>query len=568
MTTPEAQAQTLTPPTGAGIAPMTQAGADATATAPTATVPEQRTTPETVPTTPGGVPGIPLLTIGATSTVTAVSLGGLTAGPLGAILVGGGLAATAAVTAVARAERTPAKSSSGTRSKGTNRASGAGRTTGGRHAAGSGRLGAFRPGRLGGGRSAGGATGGRRGSSAGLRSGAASGIRAAQKRAGQLRSSRAAAAASPMSRRQKREQLTADRRRVADARRNARAQARADRKASAGSGRTPAAHKAVAGGSTGRGRGFASRAGRTLAAMRPGRSGGAGRSGGGVNLRKGRGGSAGTAGGSSSRPRVGRIQARRQARDEARNRRVAAERAHVEKRARERARKSALRRSAARFQARRIAAGLLATPLGLLSLLMWLPAKFLRLRPPQWGRRLYRHLVLAATDARVRRDVAAYDQHDQEQAEAEANNLKRLPDVEEADDSATAPTTTTSTTTTEEMNPMAFDFRAAAEEMLRQAQTAEPGGMMNVLAAFQTLPEAIGMIAETFGVVAGRASEDMPLEPPVAEALMDLHKQLIACVETASEVSTVFETTHEADIRRHTEPRPGEEQWDTSANQE
>ncbi|MFJ8856333.1 hypothetical protein [Streptomyces sp. NPDC102437] len=259
---------------------------------------------------------------------------------------------------------------------------------------------------------------------------------------------------------------------------------------------------------------------------------------------------------------------RRRAMDDMRARKVAAARASNELRARNRARKSALRRSAARFHARRIAAALLATPMGLLSMLLWLPAKLLRLRPPQWGRRLYRYLAQSASEARAQRDAVAYDEHDQEQAAAEEQNRARLPEVEEAIDSSPTTTTTNTNTNTQEMNPMAFDFRAAAEEMLRQAQTAEPGGMMNVLAAFQTLPEAIGMVAETFGVVAGRCSEDMPLEPAVADAIMDLHKQLIACIDSASEVSKVFETAHEADIRRHVDPRPSEEQWDVSSNQE
>jgi hypothetical protein len=547
MTTPEAQAQTPAPPNEAGIAPMTQAAPDATGTTTTATVPEQRTAPEPAePSTPGGVPGIPLLTIGTTGTVTAVSTAGLIGGPVAAALVGGGLAASAAVAAVARAPRTDSRRTTRSTSP-TRGASGAHRSGGARPTSNWGRTGGWR--------GTGTGSGGRRGMGAAMRSGA-SGIRAARTRAGQIRAARHAAAAAPVPRRQRREQLAADRRRLADARRNARTQAREQRRNAPGANRTPGRFTGVGGAVRGRGGRLTAGAGRAWGGLRRGRTGGG--SGGGVDLTK--------RGGTDTRPKVNRRQARRQARDEIRNRRVAAERAHVEKRARERARKSALRRSAARFQARRVASALLASPLGLLSLLMWFPAKLLRVRPPQWGRRLYRHLALAATDARVRRDVAAYDEHDKAEAKAEADTRKRLGRPDRPADSAPASDTApTPTTTTEEMNPMAFDFRAAAEEMLKQAQTAEPGGMMNVLAAFQTLPEAIGLIAETFGVVAGRISEEMPLEPPVADAVMELNKQLIACVDTASEVSRVFETTHEADIKRHTDPRTGEEAWDVSA---
>ncbi|MDJ0375485.1 hypothetical protein QMK19_39345 [Streptomyces sp. H10-C2] len=552
---------------------MTDGRVDGTATGATtdATVPTARTSTEDTPTTPGGIPGIPALTIGTTSTITAVSSVGLAAGPGAAVLLAGGLAATAAVTAVIRAPRTTAsgttrntKQTGGTRANGRAQAprpSALGRLTGNR--SGAGRTGgAHRAGNRTGGLSS---TGGRRGVGAALRSGAGSGVkaaRAAQTRAGQIKSVRSASAAAPVSRRQRREQLTGDRRKVADARREARAGARAERRAARRGNGATGPQKAAGGALKGRGGSVAARVGRAAGALRPGGGSGSGK-------RRQEQGKQGP-GKSTDTAKTGwlprRRQAMRQARDTIRARQVAAKQAHIEKRAREKSRKSALRRSAARFKARRVLSALLASPLGMLSLLMWLPAKLFRIAPPRWGRRLYRHLTQAATDARLRRDVAAYDAHDQAEAEAAAQNRERLAPTDRATDAQ--PDTKTLTVQEDAMTTNAFDFRAAAEDMLNQAQTAEPGGMMNVLAAFESLPEAIGLIAETFAVVAGRCSEDMPLEPPVGDAIMDLHKQLIAAVDTASQVSQTFQTIHEADIRRHAEPRPGEEQWDTSANQD
>ncbi|MEU8466235.1 hypothetical protein [Streptomyces sp. NPDC029003] len=258
-----------------------------------------------------------------------------------------------------------------------------------------------------------------------------------------------------------------------------------------------------------------------------------------------------------------RRQAKREARDTRRAQKVAERRAHNERRARVRSRQSALRRSAVRHQLRRAGAVLAAAPLGLLSLLLWPIAKLLRLPVPRWGRRLLRHLTNAATEARLHRDVAAHKEHQEQEAET----ADRGP-VADIDVPANPPQTLTTTVQEDTMTTDGFDFRGAAEEMLRQAQSAEPGGMMNVLAAFETLPEAIGLIAETFAVVAGRSAEDMPLEPPVTDAITELYKALAGCVEHAAEINIAFQTAHEADIRRHTDPRPGEREWDTSANQE
>lgn len=282
-----------------------------------------------------------------------------------------------------------------------------------------------------------------------------------------------------------------------------------------------------------------------------------------------RAGRTGTGGSAAGGERAQRRQAKRQARDARRAQQVAERRAHIERRARVRSRQSALRRSAARFHARRVGAVLAAAPLALLSALLWPICRFLRIPAPQWGRRVYRHLVGAARTDRAHRDVDTHRQHQDAEAEAAQADREQLPALERPAEPVPVCDPVTAPSRGEIMtNPNAFDFRAAAEEMLKQAQSAEPGGMMSVLASFESLPETLGLIAETFAVVAGRCSEEMPLDPAVGDALIDVNKGLLAAVDSAGEVSRVFATAHENDIRRHVDPRPGEEAWDTTANQD
>ncbi|MFG2299183.1 hypothetical protein [Streptomyces sp. NPDC048603] len=523
-----------------------------------AVVPEQRpaaeaAVPERPVTTPGGLPGVPLLTIGTSSTVAAVSAAGLVAGPVPALMAAGSLAVTAAVAVVAR---TRSDRLAGGRSAGAAVRSG---TASARSASPAGRSNAA--GRFGRSASPVSQAKGRGGASGG--------------RVGQIRTARAVMAGSPMSRRQRRIGQADARRGRAEARRTARAEARQsapERRLGAGGA------KGAATGSTGRQapsrgahaapkNGLLSRAGRAVP---------------GLGARRGQAGPAGGApgpvkpGSASAPARTGsarqqrrqlKREARWQARDAARDRRVAAARDRIGQRAAGRARKSALRRSAARFQARRAGAGLAAMPAGLAALLCWPVAWLMKTAAPRWGRQVYRRLVEAARAARAEQDQAVNAEHDQEQAEAALAGRSPLPDPDRVAPTA-APVPNTPMKETPMSNPNAFDFRAAAEEMLRQAQTAEPGGMMNVLASFESLPETLGLLAETFAVVASRASDDMPLDPAVGDALGDVNKVLLSAVEAGAEVSRVFSEKHEQEIARHTDPRPGEEGWDTTANQD
>ncbi|MEU8765166.1 hypothetical protein [Streptomyces sp. NPDC048659] len=564
---------------------MTQHGPDATATAPTPTAPESAPAAEEV-STPGGLPVIPAVTVGTTGTIATVSATGLAAGGGAALLLAGALALVPAVVAVARAPRL-----AGGRAGTPRRAGGVPTQRPGARPAPASAL-----------RSAGAGlrrsgSGGRSGSGSGAaspragRSGAGLGARAAQHAAAVRQARRQSAAQTAhVGRTAAGAQKTAARRQLADGRRDARQQRRAQQQNSgAGTGRS---RLSLSKGTAAGGRHRAPNSGRQGAQSASGGRGGAV----GRMWRAGRGAAAQTLArarrrnttapattapkvGGSSTPRststpgreprgflARRRAAYRQARDQIRDRWRAQAQRRLEERARTRARRNALRRSAARFQARRALAALAATPLGVLAMALWPLAKLLRFQPPRWGRAVWRGLTRAATQARVERDIAAYQDH--EQAEADRAEMER-PRPGDVDRPRRAGAVEPTTSTTEADMTQGFDFRDAAADMLTQAQSAEPGGMMQVLAQIETLPEAMAAIAETFATVAAQCSPDnMPLHPAVNDALSDLHKQLVSCVDAAEAVGELFHTHHEADIARHTDGRTAEELWDVSRNEE
>lgn len=527
--------------------------------------------------TPGGLPVVPTVTVGTTGTIAAVSATGLAAGGPAALLAAGAL--VLAPVAVAMVRATPA----GTLRRGPARTPGAQRSGG---------LPPQRPaprflGPAGVRRSAASGTGTGSGSG-GTRRAAGTGSTLRQKAAAvrQVRRDSAAEAA-----RKGRTATAADttraRRQLADARRAERQQRRSPasapgsrQDASGGRGRlskNTAPTAPTSGGTrsqTGRGGAQSASAGRGGAAGRLWR---AGRGAAAQTLARARRGT-GTApadktpAATSQREPRGFLAARRDAyraaRDRIRDQWRAQQRARIEDRARTRARRDALRRSAARYHGRRALAVLAATPLGALSLVLWPLAKLLHIRPPRWGRAVWRKLCRAAQDERVARDVAAYQEHDQAEADQARWQRPAPPGVDRARPND-APVPTTTQEDTVDGNGTGFDFREAASQMLEQAQKAEPGGMMQVLAQVETLPEALAAIAETFASVAAVMSPDnMPLHPDVNDALGELHRQLVVCVDAAEAVSETFQSRHEADIARHTDGRTAEEMWDVSRQED
>ncbi|MFC8008469.1 hypothetical protein ACFUCH_35485 [Streptomyces olivaceus] len=536
--------------------------------------------------TPGGVPAIPAVTVTTTGTIAAVSSAGLAGGPVGAVVAAAAVVVGTAAVALARAPRVAAARTAYTTRRPASRsaAAPAPRT-------GASRVSSF-PRRTG---SSG--TGNRRSSSgtsgAGNRRSAArsggSALQRTRQQAAAVRQARRSgtAEAARKGRTTAATDTTRARRSLADARREAKQQRRSQPSAGyagTGTGRRVSLTKSPAGtgrqqtagtrrtgaqnGSTGRSAGRSSVAGRLWRAGR----GAAAQSLARAVRRTGRtdapAGGKGTGAEQKKEPRgylARRRAAYRQQRDAIRERWRAQQQGRIEERARTRARTRALRRSAARHQARRALAAMLATPLGALSLALWPFAKALRVRPPRWGRSVWQAVTRAAQEDRVARDIAAYEQHDQDEADRARRDRGKPGDVDR-----TRNTTDTSTNTgDDDVTTPAFDFREATADMLTRAQQAEPGGMMSVLASIETLPEAMASIAETFAAVASTCSpENMPLDPNVTSAMEDLHKALVGCVDAAEAIGEAFHTHHADDIGRHTDGRVQEEMWDVTRNQD
>ncbi|MEV6465916.1 hypothetical protein [Kitasatospora sp. NPDC051702] len=268
--------------------------------------------------------------------------------------------------------------------------------------------------------------------------------------------------------------------------------------------------------------------------------------------------------------------ARRQLRDvraddRVRERRIARRRAVAARGARRR-----LRRSAARYWARWAAAALLAGAVGLVGAVTTPIGRHLGL---PWlmhpGRRLFARLVGAAAAAREERDQAiaadletdlqaaeTLDQADEADPGAVEDTVPRAPRNHNATD-----IDSTTTTGVPMENVASFSFASVAAEMEVMAATFDPDGMMQVLAMVEELPDALASIANVFKILSERCDAEFPLDPQVGMALQEIYMFLQLAVGAASEAGPAFRQAHEGDIRRHEDPRNGEDKWDTTNNQ-
>ncbi|MFF7452900.1 hypothetical protein [Kitasatospora sp. NPDC008115] len=603
---PSAPARPVSPP-----APSTTAPLPAVEQVPTAALAVRRS-PSRPGHTRGGLPVVPLAVAGGNTAVGAVSAAALAGGPMMlALLAGGAAAATGAAVLRSRTRKPPtgpdAEQASNRPSAGHQAGAGGlfgspgptgGRSTPG-HPHRPGPAGASRtaarngtaagsnapvgagsasrraagaashvhpggaPGRPG--RGAAGTTGAVSGPgsrAAGHRlpgGGGGSGLRV---RAAQVRAARAERAASAPSLREKRVQDTAARRTVADARRAAKTTAREQKRAAktvarelSRSGLTaPGAAAAGVGGAGGVGSVAGSAREVARQARRQARQ----------DKRLTR-----------HQDRESKRQAGRVARDGRADQRVRERRVAMRKGAVARAARKRLRRSAGRYWARWALAALLAGAVGLIGAVTTPLGR--RLGAP-WlmypGRRLFARMLGRARDDRQVRDGVIAAALDADLAAAEtldtpeddtdegvvADTVPRAPRNHHSNDSTESPGGIVSTATS------TFSFAQVAAEMEALANTFDPDGMMEVLAMCEEIPDALQSIANVFKILAEKADDEFPLEAPIAEALTEVYSHIQLAVQAAGEVGPVFRTHHEHDIRRHEDPRTGEQKWDTNNN--
>ncbi|MFE4873078.1 hypothetical protein [Streptomyces sp. NPDC056682] len=272
-------------------------------------------------------------------------------------------------------------------------------------------------------------------------------------------------------------------------------------------------------------------------------------------------------GGASRKARAARdaaIAKNRARRDAKAGATVAGQRSAVRKAPARQAARKALRRSAARFHGRRILAALLALPLGLLGCLTSPLGRKLGL---PWlihpGRRLYRRLTGAARDLRAERDQAIREELTAAEAAADEEAANDVPEglgdqVERP--AGPVPDNTDSTSTSSEGEIVSgFRFEEHAAEMEQAAQSYDPEDAMEILAMVESLPAAITSVANVMKILAERSDSEFPLEKEVADGFNDIFGALMSAVAVAEDMGPLFRQAHEQDIARHEDPRNGPE---------
>ncbi|MBA0054029.1 hypothetical protein E0L36_25210 [Streptomyces sp. AJS327] len=250
-----------------------------------------------------------------------------------------------------------------------------------------------------------------------------------------------------------------------------------------------------------------------------------------------------------SAPAAARSRARRHA-DEAREIRAErAKKARVTARARLK-RAGGVLKARLRYAARCIPAAALALPLGVLGLLTTPIGRRLGwtwLMHP--GRRLFAAMTGKAR-ADLHNDLLAACR-DEAEDEDETEISDRVP----RDGSRSGEGADVSAYDGE------FGFAEAAAEMEEKAQSFDPDGMMQVLAAIDSFPTGLTSIGNIFKLMIERCDEEYPLDPKVGEALSEVFTLLQQAGEAAEEAGKTFREAHEADIERLEDPRVGEEKW-------
>ncbi|WP_406080929.1 hypothetical protein OG468_13310 [Streptomyces zaomyceticus] len=498
-----------------------------------------RKTEQSVEHTVGGWPVVPLATTSANSAVGGLAAAALAGGPAGVAAAVAGVAVLGGAVLARRALRNRgAKTTAraGTKSVPVPRASRQ-NTSGTRNASSTPGTGSKRGGSGSSSRS-GKSTLGNRGSAGSTAAGASPARQSRPTgRVGQVKALRQAAQSSAPTRAERRAQTTQARRQAADTRRN-----------------TPTPRHSRGIGAT---------------SPRPSPSGLAGKGG---ASPKGRG--RGAPSGLGGKVRAGRdaaVQRVRAARDRQAAKTVDASRGKVRaaatakqaRTAKRAVRKEARRqlwRSALRKQARRLAAALLAAPVGALGMLTTPLGRKLGIAALQHpGRRLYRRLMRTAEEQQTARDAAIRERREAAEAAIDAALSEDVPQIGGTAERPFHLTPASPSSLVEVVNVSGFKFEEAAAEMENAARTYEPEGAMEILAMVENLPDALTSVANTFRILAERSDSEFPLEKDIAGAFDEIYGALMRAVDSSGDLGPLFQQVHEHDIARHTDPRNGPE---------
>lgn len=237
-----------------------------------------------------------------------------------------------------------------------------------------------------------------------------------------------------------------------------------------------------------------------------------------------------------------------------------AKQARAAKRAVRKEARRQLWRSALRKQGRRLAAALLAAPVGALGMLTTPLGRKLGIAALQHpGRRLYRRLMRTAEEQQAVRDAAIRERRQAAEAAIDAELADAAPQIGGTAERPFHLTPASPTAPVEVVNVSGFKFEEAAAEMENAARTYEPDNAMEILAMVENLPDALTSVANTFRILAERSDSEFPLEKDIAAAFDEIYGALMRAVDSSGDLGPLFQQVHEHDIARHTDPRNGPE---------
>ncbi|WP_336004326.1 hypothetical protein [Streptomyces sp. KLMMK] len=104
-------------------------------------------------------------------------------------------------------------------------------------------------------------------------------------------------------------------------------------------------------------------------------------------------------------------------------------------------------------------------------------------------------------------------------------------------------------------------FQRETEAMREAYSHYEPPMMLAVAAEYWGLQEGITSVGEAVRQLAVNTADKYPADAQMADLISQVYTLLHQAAETAAEIGPLFAKVHEADLRRHEEPRPGEHMW-------
>lgn len=131
------------------------------------------------------------------------------------------------------------------------------------------------------------------------------------------------------------------------------------------------------------------------------------------------------------------------------------------------------------------------------------------------------------------------------------------------------PAAATSAPTTGAPRMPGHHFVAPAMEAARAAANYNPTGMVQVIADFAGLAEALELYAEAMKITVENADAKFPLDPRLVDTMRQVHSLQLKAAQMAGELQGAARQLHDADLQRHENPRKGrqgERMWDITSN--